>query len=157
MNDKILKIKKSTLVDIANEVRTKTGSTDLIKIADLDDAIKNISGGSNGVLIEYDSSTVLPNTGTIEQVYVNTNLSNEEVEGCLSQLTYDEDQEYLVLDTDTIGLLCVGLNGMYFISDSNFNIIWCNEAFFNQYGSHNDLTYYGWQEFTNPIEINSEI
>lgn len=45
MNDKILTIKKSTLVDIANEVRAKTGSTDLIKVADLDDAVKELSGG----------------------------------------------------------------------------------------------------------------
>lgn len=52
MNDKVLKIKKSTLVDIANEVRAKTGSTDLIKIADLDDAIKNISGSGSGGGIE---------------------------------------------------------------------------------------------------------
>lgn len=45
MTDKILKIKKSTLVDIADQVRAKTGSTDKIKVSDLDDAVANISGG----------------------------------------------------------------------------------------------------------------
>lgn len=47
MADKILKIKKSTLVDIADQVRAKTGSTDKIKVSDLDDAVANISAGSS--------------------------------------------------------------------------------------------------------------
>jgi hypothetical protein len=54
MNDKILKIKKSTLVDIADQVRAKTGSTDKIKVKDLDEAVANLQGGGN---IEVD---VLP-------------------------------------------------------------------------------------------------
>lgn len=45
MSDKILTIKRSTLVDIANEVRAKTGSSDLIKVSDLDDAVADLSGG----------------------------------------------------------------------------------------------------------------
>lgn len=45
MNDKILKIKKSTLVDIADQVRAKTGSTDKIKVKNLDDAVANLQGG----------------------------------------------------------------------------------------------------------------
>jgi hypothetical protein len=49
MNDKKLILKKQTLVNIADAVRAKTGSTDLIRIEDLDDAIKNISGsGTSG-------------------------------------------------------------------------------------------------------------
>jgi hypothetical protein len=52
MNDKVLIIKKSTLVDIANEVRAKIGSTDLIAIKDLDDAIAAISSGG-GVDLDY--------------------------------------------------------------------------------------------------------
>lgn len=39
------KIKRSTLVDIANAIREKTGKTDLIKVSDLDDAIKELSAG----------------------------------------------------------------------------------------------------------------
>lgn len=65
MNDKILKIKKSTLADIANKVRAKTGSTDLIAIEDLDDAVAAISSGGssyeewNGAYEEIVSGHVL--------------------------------------------------------------------------------------------------
>ena len=51
-----LNVKKSTLVDIANKIREKTGSTDLIKVKDLDDAIANIGGssaGETGHLVRY--------------------------------------------------------------------------------------------------------
>lgn len=41
------KIKRSTLVDIANAIREKTGSTDKIKVSDLDDAVKAITAGGS--------------------------------------------------------------------------------------------------------------
>lgn len=47
-DDKLYTIKKSTLVDIANAVREKTGSSDTIKVENLDDAVAGISGGGGG-------------------------------------------------------------------------------------------------------------
>jgi hypothetical protein len=52
MNDKKLILKKQTLVNIADAVRAKTGSTDLIRIEDLDDAVTAISDGG-GVDLDY--------------------------------------------------------------------------------------------------------
>ena len=43
-----LTLNKQTLVDIADAVREKTGSEDLIAVEDLDDAVKSISGSESG-------------------------------------------------------------------------------------------------------------
>ena len=47
-NEKEYQIKRSTLVDIANAIREKTGKTDRIKVSDLDDAVKELSAGGSG-------------------------------------------------------------------------------------------------------------
>lgn len=119
MADKILTIKKSTLVDIANEVRAKTGSTDLIKVADLDDAVKELSGG--GGVIEVDilpeqmvvdpgSKSPVPASTCVQEgnsypsatgepiyigdIYFNTNLSVEETIAEIKKVTQDLDAVY---------------------------------------------------------------
>ena len=48
-HDPILRIRKSTLEDIANAVRDKNGSSDLIAINNLDDAVKSLSGAPASV------------------------------------------------------------------------------------------------------------
>jgi hypothetical protein len=54
MNDQNLILKKQALIDIADAIRAKTGSSDKIQVADLDDAIKNISGGNGGGIIDVE-------------------------------------------------------------------------------------------------------
>ena len=66
------RIKRSTLVDIANAIREKTGKTDLIKVSDLDDAVKELSGSGPVVLdldVDADPSTLDTNINTIIRVY----------------------------------------------------------------------------------------
>lgn len=48
MKEKRLILKEQTLIDIANAIRTKTGTNELIKIQNLDDAIALIQGGGSG-------------------------------------------------------------------------------------------------------------
>lgn len=117
MADKILKIKKSTLVDIADQVRAKTGSTDKIKVKDLDEAVANLQGGG---VVEVDvlpAATVVGEKGvlpastydineengdwtqTSEPVYVgniyfNTDLSIEETVNTIKKVTQDLDAVY---------------------------------------------------------------
>jgi hypothetical protein len=45
MREKLFILKEQTLIDIANAIRTKTGTNELIKIQNLDDAIAVIQGG----------------------------------------------------------------------------------------------------------------
>lgn len=145
---------------IADAIRTKKGTSDTINAQKFAEEILSIEGGGSGdgAVIEYDApGTVVPNTGTIEKVYVNTDLSESEVEALLSQLTYDSGGMCGVVGTGTIELMCLGMNGMYGIGNRNFNLIWCNEALFNQMGSQLGLTHSGWQDFTNPIEMNGEV
>ena len=40
-------LKQQTLTDIADAIRSKSGSSDLIAIEDLDDAIKSLSGSGS--------------------------------------------------------------------------------------------------------------
>lgn len=66
------RIKRSTLVDIANAIREKTGKTDLIKVSDLDDAVKELSGSGPVVLdvdVNTDPSTLDANPNTIIRMY----------------------------------------------------------------------------------------
>lgn len=124
MSDKILTIKKSTLVDIANQIREKNGSTDLIKVADLDDAVAELSGGG---VVEVDvlpePTVVVPGTqgpipaeGYVDTVYINTSLSNEEVVAEIEKIpltpgnakmvvTTCESMSNLTMDDVMVGLL----------------------------------------------------
>lgn len=45
MGEKLLILKEQTLIDIANAIRTKTGTNELIEIQNLDAAIAVIQGG----------------------------------------------------------------------------------------------------------------
>jgi hypothetical protein len=84
MQDKILTIKKSTLVDIANQIREKNGSTDLIKVADLDDAVKELSGGADYPVAEY--SVHIQNTLASGTIYYSLDLGK-------TWLTLDAESE----------------------------------------------------------------
>ena len=133
-------------------------NSNLIDMAALIDEKKiPLSIKAPDVLIEVFNGTAIPNTGYIERVYLNTDLNEEKVEALLSQLTYNGNGEYLVVATNINGLVCLGMNGMYAIADQNVNILWCNEAAFNQMGSQFGVTHSGWQGITNTVIITAEV
>lgn len=47
--------------------------------------------------------TTVPNTGTVEKVYFNTEMSIDEIVNILSQLTYNEDMEYSLFKSKLLG------------------------------------------------------
>jgi hypothetical protein len=118
MSNKILTLRQKTIVDIADAIRNKTGSSELIKIEDLDDAIKRISGGNGGGVIEVDELpkptnlikeavpastyivdednnwTVTSEPVSCNKVYFNTSLSVEETITEIKKVTKDLDVVY---------------------------------------------------------------
>lgn len=96
-------------------------------------------------VVPTNEGTTVPNSGTIEKVYFNTNLTVEEVNALLSQLTYKSDA--------TDSWYHVVMNGVAYIiiykfSDSEYGIM--NMATGTLYYNN------GWQSFTNPVQINVE-
>lgn len=109
MNDKILTIKKSTLVDIADQVRAKTGSTDLIKVADLDDAVANMSAGSGASFPAVEYEATLYNNLPADYYTVNYSLDFGKTWETLDGIT-EPDYETVVKDIVTsCGLPIAGI------------------------------------------------
>lgn len=111
--------------------------------------------------------TTVPNTGYVEKVYFNTSLSVDEVERLLSKLTYIEDESGMDFDNSNL-LLCRGNENVdccitaykdndacLLIDMMSQKIYWANQAAIN--ATTFDLNKVGWQDFTNPIEINAEV
>lgn len=99
----------------------------------------------------------VPNSGYVEKVYFNTNLSNEEISVILSQLTYIEGVDfcaYYVLFTSNKSLFINSIN-----HNEAFQIIYADSTL----GSDGIIVLYdtlrkdGWQEFENPIIISDEL
>jgi hypothetical protein len=77
--DQILKIKKSTLVNIANSIREKNGTTDLIPVLELDDEIDELPVAGLFVVNE------LPEIGD---------------EDCVYKLVTEEKANYYIYDNN---------------------------------------------------------
>jgi hypothetical protein len=159
MSNKILTIKKSTLVDIADQIRAKTGSADLIAIEDLDDAVANLQGGGGGV-VEVDVLpepylyTPVPNAGYVEKAYFNTSLSIDQVVAELEKLTYYDDGSSPLLVNDDVVIIAVLDNGVYGIFDANTNTFY----FASEDPSGEGQFPVGWNpDFSGEIEVNSEV
>ena len=128
------------------------------------------------------NGTVVPNTGLVEKVYVNTNLSNEEIEAIIDKLcpVNEENDEitYTLLQRDDNEIYCsISIGAECWYNDDNILVtgkyigayferyddtkgwitelagfLWCNNIIADDEGVTP-----GWQEFTNPIEINTEV
>lgn len=102
--------------------------------------------------------TVVPNTGTVEKVYFNTELSVEEVTKLVSELPFIKfgaDEIYILAqDSDKTYIVGrVSTTYQFVIMETLTNTIyWTNTII-----SDLNITKIGWQDFTNPIEINGEI
>ena len=120
------------------------------------------------VIYKIDSIKAVPNTGFVEKVYFNTSLSNEEVEALVDKIcaisniddTIPGDYVLFAFDQNKpIGLVLMigiegttkGIMGMDLVNNTQL-LIWASEV-------NEDLgvTTPGWQNFTNPIEINAEV
>ena len=90
MEKEFLTLKRQTVVDIANAIRSKTNSNKAIRIEDLDDAIEEIeSGGASGggsAMLERPGIQPVPREGYIEKIKFNTDLSKDEVVSIVDRL-----------------------------------------------------------------------
>ena len=119
MAKEFLTLKRQTVVDIANAIRSKTNSDKAIKIDDLDDAIGKIeSGGTSDVRLV---TGAIPREGHVEKIKFNTNLSKEEVVSILEKLEYYEYDEYsayyILVEADVYG---EGFGRNYFFSAERY-------------------------------------
>lgn len=112
MNEKYI-IDKSTLVDIAEAIRNKSKTTDQIDPRDFPSKISDICVTiSTKPKFEWQGTTV-PNTGVVEKIYFNNQLSVEETVEILNNanLTYNyQDSMYLVFESvqkETYGSSCL--------------------------------------------------
>lgn len=127
----------SKLRPIGDAIREKNGSTELITIDDMPQAIRDIQGGGGIVEVtELPSEgkentvyklvnkigTAIPTTGTIENYYLNVSLSINEVVDILSQLTYQSGTDAntnVVFQTDNHNIICYQVDGAYAIKADN--------------------------------------
>ena len=88
----------SFLKGIADAIRSKKGTTEKINASNFASEIESISGSGGAVIktIGGWQGTVVPNTGTVENVYVNTNLSVDEVNTLLDNITFVMEGEYII-------------------------------------------------------------
>lgn len=149
---------------IADAIRTKKGTSDKINAQKFAEEILSIEGGGSGdgALIEGVNKIAVPNTGTVEKVYFDTNLSDAEVEALLNTLEYDSKMATLLSTTTGDAILVYNrltnnkryiVMWLYVASTDESMYIWANELGAEDY----ELDYAGWQDFTNPIEINAEV
>lgn len=103
--------------------------------------------------------TVVPNTGTVEKVYLNTALSDKEIDSLLSGVTYDQGM-YGILQTTTNGLVLMSYDDANVILNSiTYQVYWANQKFVSEteMGKELGITKSGWQIFDNPVEINDTV
>lgn len=106
--------KMNSLADSINAKAKTTGKKNLDELKTLVDGFK---GGATITTPGGWVGTPVPNTGTVENVYINTSLSVEEVISLISQLTYSEDGRYIVLvdSGNTKAIAILGMDGIYAI------------------------------------------
>ena len=152
--------------DFKEKINAKGGSiTDTTPFSEYPSQVENLSGGGGGskAIIDVEElpkaswvGTTVPNTGTVENVYFNTNLTNKEIDKLLSELDYVDMEGML-----TNFLLCssngeVVVYAVKVISDGiviGYSITAVSGAVIGTIFSSDG----GWGEFNNPSVINSEV
>jgi hypothetical protein len=116
MNDQNLILKKQTLIDIADAIRAKTGSSDKIKVKDLDEAVSAIAGSGDGggemdvyVPLEF---YVVGNNITVDTSNVKLHLGDLPIYEQISNYDTGEVSE-MALSNDTIDDTCLVLDGSW--------------------------------------------
>lgn len=106
------------------------------------------------------SGTTVPNSGYIEKVYFNTNLTYDEVEAIFNTLNL-EDGDYIPILSDNSSdfIIMIGkLEGAGYaiqgvdIKNESEPLYWASKTIASLYGMNP-----GWQTFDNPIEINLQV
>ena len=93
------------LTDCCDAVREKEGTADKILALDIPSRIRALSSGGIEGIVEVEElpvsrdwqGTAIPNSGTVENVYFNTNLSVEEVVNILQTLELNSEGVYYIL------------------------------------------------------------
>jgi hypothetical protein len=106
--------------------------------------------------------TIVPNTGKVEKIYFNTKLNNNEIELLFNDLSWKNDYYTVFASGEDMAENCTyllllstgGMKAMTIKLYDNIRFVWCNDAFVSGMGGMTGITKSGWQEFTNPIEIN---
>ena len=129
------------------------------KILTIDGKAINVEGGSSssGATITGEgewTGTAVQNTGYVEKVYFNTNLSVEEVVSLLSQLILNSEgalECFLMSASGTIAIQCMNMDGAWGIFDA-IN----GEYYF--FSEDVGMGFVGWNSnVTYPIVINDEV
>ena len=101
------------LTGIADAIRSKKGTTDKINASNFASEIESISGGGGaGAVIKTEGDwvgTTVPNSGYVENVYINTSLSVDEVNALLDSIvfTLDGAYEYIIAVEDFSTILTI--------------------------------------------------
>ena len=114
-------------------------------------------GGGNST--DKPTNRPVPNTGYVEKVYFNTNLSVEEVKNMLSVLPFNGNTPEVLLMSSSMSKIIMThtLGEGYAIFDEQEQFLWLDEAAFEVVKESEEISHSGWQDFTNPIEINEEV
>lgn len=150
-------LKRCCCGETCSDIEPRSNTEKLLKQLN-EKMINGDGGGSASVLIPgQEGGTVVPNTGFVEKVYFNTDLSDEEVREILNTLTYNDGIDYILVagtieaPTALLGIISEG--GVYLIADMlTYQMYWVDELIALDMG-----TTAGWQTFNNPIEINAEV
>lgn len=117
----------SFLTSIADAIRSKKGTTDKISASNFASEIASISGGGDAVVKTIGGwhGTVVPNTGYVENVYVNTSLSIAEVTALLDSITYNIQGAYeysIFNETASKGIMIFNLDVVTGVANSGYMI-----------------------------------
>ena len=117
-----------------------------------DDVFYRVAGGKT-----------VPNSGYVEKVYVNTSLQENEIKEIIDSLG-EETYQILSNEEGTVGIIIMAMEygggyGIMFggaVSGGDYKVFYANQHAVD-IGIEPSLTKAGWQEFDNPLEINSEV
>ena len=146
------------LTGIANAIRTKEESSDKINAQDFEQRILDIQGGATVTKYGELDGTTVPNTGYIEKVYFNTELSIAEVTNII--MGAYGDGEGAVLSANPTGEFT---NETYLKVGSDFGIAFISGIIdktltYPFIGMDTGAGFVGWNPtFNGEIEVNAEV